>query len=89
MLNQIRKSKSFQDDLKKYTSVIEKLPEGQDKNALQKLVSNLIQEVKKLDELHVEMIYNKQMPSLGTEKRDTIMSIRKQLESKIKELNFN
>jgi hypothetical protein len=89
MLNQIRKSSSFQNDLKKYNSILEKLPEGQNKLEFQKLVSNLIQEVKKMDDLHLELIYNKQMPSLGTERRETIMSVRKQLEQKIKEYKLD
>lgn len=86
MINQIRRSVAFQNDLKRYDVLIEKLPEGQEKNEVRQLVATLIAEVKKMDDLHVELIYNKQMPSLGTERREKIMSTRKQLETKLKEL---
>ena len=86
MINQIRRSVAFQNDLKRYDVLIEKLPEGQEKNEVRQLVATLIAEVKKMDDLHVELIYNKQMPSLGTERREKIISTRKQLETKLKEL---
>jgi len=89
MLNEIRKSTIFKNDLKKYNTAIESLPDGSDKEEMQRLLSNLIQEVKKMDDLHLEMIFNKQMSSLGSERRDGIMSIRKKLESKLKELKSN
>jgi hypothetical protein len=88
MLNQIRKSQNFKNDLERYQTILNQLPEGADKQEFSKLVSNLIQEVKKLDEVHVELIFNKQMPSVGTERRESIVSLRRQLETKIKEFRL-
>jgi len=85
MVDSIRKSSGFQNDLQKYTQIINKLPEGQDKIDMNKLLSTLIHEVKKMDDLHDEFIYNKQMSSLGTEFREKIQGIRRQLENKVKE----
>lgn len=89
MLTQIRKSTAFQNDLKRYNMVLEKISDDLVKNEFQKLISALIQEVKRMDDLHSEMIYNKQMPSLGTEKRSNIMQIRKQLEQRVKEFKLD
>jgi len=86
MSEKIRQSKAFQNDLIRYNTVINQLPDGNEKNELTRLLSNLIYEVKKLDDLHSELIYNKQMPSMGKEFRDKITNTRKLLESKIKEV---
>lgn len=86
MIDSIRKSNAFQSDVQRYTKLISQLPDGQDKVEMNKLLSTLIHEVKKMDDLHEEFIYNKQMSSLGTEFRDKIQLIRKQLENKVKEV---
>lgn len=86
MTDKIRKSKAFQSDVQRYTTIISQLPEGQDKFEMNKLLSSLIYEVKKMDDLHEEFVYNKQMSSLGTEFREKIQLIRKQLETKVKEI---
>jgi hypothetical protein len=85
MIDSIRKSNAFQSDVQRYTNIISQLPDGQDKVEMNKLLSTLIHEVKKMDDLHEEFIYNKQMSSLGTEFRDKIQNIRRQLETKAKE----
>lgn len=85
MVDSIRKSSAFQNDVQRYTQVMNQLPDGQEKNEMNKLLSTLIHEVKKMDEMHDEFIYNKQMASLGNEFREKIQGIRRQLESKIKE----
>lgn len=85
MLNQVRKTLTFQNDLKKYGELLQVLPDGHEKEECKQLVNNLIQEVKKMDDFHTEIIYNKQMRSIGTECREKISRIRKQLENKCKE----
>jgi hypothetical protein len=40
-----------------------------------------------MDEMHIEMIYTKQLPSMGQEFREKIGAIRKQLDQKIKEFS--
>ena len=83
-MQQIKKSKTFQTDLARYSIVIESMPEGSLKIETGKLLSSLIGEVKKMDEMHTEMIYTKQLPSMGNEMRNKIFEIRKQLDQKIK-----
>lgn len=85
MLNQVRKTSAFQNDIKKYDELLQMLPEGNEKDECKQLLSSLIQEVKKMDDFHAEIIYNKQMRSLGTEYREKISHIRRQLENKCKE----
>jgi hypothetical protein len=84
-MQQIKKSKIFQTDLARYSTIIESMPEGPSKVDLNRLLGSLITEVRKMDEMHIEMIYTKQLPSMGQEFREKIGSIRKQLDQKIKE----
>ena len=37
-----------------------------------------------MDNMHMDMIYAKQLPSMGNEMRDKILSIRKQLDATLK-----
>ena len=37
-----------------------------------------------MDEMHTEMVYTKQLPSMGQEFREKISAIRRQLDQKIK-----
>jgi gas vesicle protein len=85
MLQSIQKSSRFKEEYTKYKEAISKMPDGHFKEDVSNLLSKLAMEVKRLDEMHAEMIYTKQMPTLGTELRDHISSIRKQLETKLKD----
>jgi len=89
MIKSLRKTNAFQNDIARYNAIITKLPEGDKKNEISHLLSNLIQEVKKMDDLHMEFVYNKQMNSLGSEFRQRIFNHRKNLENKIKEYNLH
>jgi hypothetical protein len=86
-MQQIKKSKTFQTDLARYSTIIESIPEGPSKVDLNKLLGSLITEVRKMDEMHTEMIYTRQLPSMGQEFREKISTIRKQLDQKLKEFN--
>jgi hypothetical protein len=88
-MQQIKKSKIFQTDLARYSTIIESMPEGPSKVDLNRLLGSLITEVRKMDEMHTEMIYTKQLPSMGQEFREKIGSIRKQLDQKIKEYKIS
>ena len=85
MLQPIIKNKRFQDEIKHYQSAIESMSEGTFKEDTRKILLKLINEVKKLDDMHTEMVYTKQLPSMGNEFRENIVSLRKQLDYKIKE----
>lgn len=82
----LQTNQRFQDDVKRFTSAIENLPEGQDKVEANKLLNDLIYEVKNMDNMFMDMVYNKQLPSLGAEMKDKITSIRKKLDQKLKNI---
>jgi len=79
------KSQKFQEDYNRYQSVILTMPDGNLKQEVTKLLNNLVFEIKKLDQRHMEMINSRQMASVGTEIKQDITTIRKQLELKIKD----
>jgi hypothetical protein len=63
------------------------MPDGPAKQESQQLLNKLIAEIKKLDSMHMEMIYTRQMPSMGTDMKQDILILRKKLDSKLKSLN--
>lgn len=85
MSNLLEKSVRFQEDYNRYQSVISKMPDGNLKQEVNQLLNNLVSEIKKLDHRHMEMINSRQMASVGTEIKQDITTIRKQLELKIKD----
>jgi hypothetical protein len=63
------------------------MPDGNVKQEVNQLLNKLITEIKKLDNMHMEMVYTKQLPSMGSDMKQEITSIRRQLETKIKDWN--
>ena len=80
----LQQADRFQSDVKKYNEAIEKMSEGQEKLEAKRLLNDLVYEVKNMDNMYVDMVYAKQLPTMGNEMRDKIVSIRKKLDSKIK-----
>jgi molecular chaperone GrpE (heat shock protein) len=80
----LQRTERFQSDIDRYRKSIEGMSNEQDKLAATRLLNDLIHEVKNMDNMHVDMIYANQLPTIGNEMRDKIGSIRKQLDSKIK-----
>jgi len=74
----------FKDDLKKYTTAIDGIEDQQLKSQATKLLNDLIYAVKDIDSRHIDMIYAKQLPSMGNEIREKITQIRKQLDNKLR-----
>jgi molecular chaperone GrpE (heat shock protein) len=74
----------FQNDIARYKESIDKITNEQEKLAATRLLNDLIYEVKNMDNMYVDMVYAKQLPTMGNEMRDKIGSIRKQLDSKLK-----
>lgn len=85
MTQSIFQSARFQEDYKKYKSAIDQMPEGNFKTEVKGLLSSLVAEVKKMDGMHVEMVFTKQLPSLGADFKENIISLRKKLDSKIRD----
>ena len=86
-MSSLIKSTIFQEDCEKYRTAIDSMPDGPAKQESQQLLNNLISEIKKLDSMHMEMIYARQMPSMGSDMRQDILVLRKKLDSKLKSLN--
>ena len=85
MSNLLEKSSRFQEDYARYQSAIAAMPEGDFKQDVSHLLKKLVGEIKKLDSMHMEMVYTRQLPSMGGDMKQGITAIRKQLENKIKD----
>jgi hypothetical protein len=85
MSNLLEKSSRFQEDYTRYQSIIAEIPEGDFKQDVSQLLKKLVGEVKKLDSMHMEMVYTRQLPSMGGDMKQGITAIRRQLENKIKD----
>ena len=86
-MSSLIKSTRFQEDCARYRTAIDTMPDGPVKQESQQLLNKLISEIKKLDPMHMEMIYTKQMPSMGSDMKQDILTLRKKLDSKLKNLN--
>ena len=80
----LQQTERFQNDVKKYTESISKISDEQEKLEAIRLLNDLIYEVKNMDKMYVDMVYAKQLASMGSEMKDKIGSIRKKLDNKIK-----
>jgi hypothetical protein len=85
MLQEIHKSSRFKKDYDRYSSAISNLPEGDFKSKMTSTLIKLVNEIKKLDSFHTEMVYTGQLPSMGGDIKSTITEIRKDLESNLKD----
>jgi hypothetical protein len=83
----LQSTERFKSDLARYRESIDKISNEQEKLAATKLLNDLIHEVKNMDNMYVDMVYAKQLPTMGNEMREKIGSIRKQLDDKIKKIN--
>jgi len=80
----LQHNERFQNDLQRYTIAIDNLQDIQLKSQATRLLNDLIQAVKELDNRYVDMVYAKQLPSMGNEMRDKITQIRRQLDQLVK-----
>lgn len=79
----LQNTERFKNDLARYRESIDKISNEQEKLAATRLLNDLIHEVKNMDNMYVDMIYAKQLPTMGNELRGNIGSIRKKLDSKL------
>jgi hypothetical protein len=77
----------FKKDYEYYLTKIQEIPEGEFKQEVTQLLNKLVAEVRKLDNMHMEMIYTRQMPSMGTDMKQDILNLRKKLDNKLKSLD--
>jgi hypothetical protein len=80
----LQRTDRFQNDVTQYTELISKMTDEKEKLEATRLLNDLIYEVKNMDNMYVDMVYAKQLASLGNEMKDKIGSIRKKLDNKIK-----
>jgi len=83
----LQKTERFQNDIARYRQAIDGLSDQNDKQEATRLLNDLIYAVKNMDNMHTDMVYKKQLPSLGNEFREKIITIRKNLESKLANKN--
>ena len=81
----LQKSTRFIKDCERYESVIATMPEGSVKNETVQLLQKLTYSIKKLDSMHLEMIYSRQLPTMGNEMKQEILDLRKKLETRIRD----
>jgi hypothetical protein len=79
----LQKTERFQSDIKKYIEIINNMSDEQTKLESKKLLNDLIYEVKNMDNMYVDMVYARQLPTMGNDIRDKIVNLRKQLAQKI------
>lgn len=84
-MSNLLQSSRFVKDCEKYESVIATMPEGNVKNETVQLLQKLTYSIKKLDSMHLEMIYSRQLPTMGNEMKDDISDLRKKLETRIRD----
>ena len=84
MYNKIQKSKRFAEECEKFETAINKMPDSDFKAETRNLFLRLVKEVKKMDNMYEEMVYTKQLPTMGNDFRETITSIRKELDKRLK-----
>jgi len=82
----LQNTERFKTDLARYNDAIDKITNDQEKLEAKRLLNDLIYEVKNMDNMYVDMIYAKQLPTMGNEMREKILGIRKKLDSKLKSL---
>jgi hypothetical protein len=80
----IQNTEIFKADVKRYSEAIDRIPEGPAKTEAKTLLNNLIYEVKNMDNMYMDMIYSRQLTSLGGELKDKITSLRRQLDGKLR-----
>jgi len=82
----LQNTERFKTDLARYVDAIDKISNEQEKLAATKMLNDLIYEVKNMDNMYIDMIYAKQLPTMGNEMRDKIVMLRKQLDNKLKNI---
>ena len=85
MSSLLQRSSRFQEDCERYRTAINSMPDGAAKQESQQLLNKLIAEIKQLDNMHMEMVYSRQLPTIGGEMKQDITDIRKKLETRIKD----
>jgi len=87
MSGDIYKSERFKKDVQKYDTAIRTMNDCPIKEEAKRLLADLVFEVKKMDSMYMDMVYNRQLGSVGNEFRDRISQYRKKLDEVVKRSN--
>ena len=79
----ISQTERFNEDIKKYKAAIDKVNDSQKNAELTTLVTELIQEVKSIDQYYEGLLTGNGMPSRVDDSRSSILSIRKELDRRL------
>lgn len=79
------KSKKFQEDYARYQRIISEMPEGQSQKEAIGLLTKLVNAIKVVDQNISEVSMSNQMPTSMPDLRNNILSIRKQLDAKVRD----
>ena len=60
------------------------MSEGHPQLEAKRLLNDLIHEVKNMDGMYMDMVYAKQLPTMGNEIRDKITELRKKIDKFLK-----
>lgn len=85
----LQSNERFQKDVSTYNEIINSMADSHEKLEAKKLLNDLIYEVKNIDNMFLDMVYSKQLPSLGNEFKQKIVVIRKKLDSIVKSHNHD
>lgn len=77
----LQQTERFQNEIKTYREAMNKIIDKESKLEAEKILNNLIFEVKSLDMSFTEMVYQKQLISKGGEIRERISLLRKKLDT--------
>ena len=80
----LQNTERFQAEIKHYNEAINQMPEGQPQLEAKRLLNDLIHEVKNMDSMYIDMVYARQLPTMGNDMRDKIVELRKKLDQKLK-----
>jgi len=84
-MSNLLKSSRFLKDCERYEAAIAAMPEGNVKTETLQMLKKLHYSIKKLDNMHLEMIYSRQLPTMGGDMKQEITDLRKKLETRIKD----
>lgn len=79
------KSERFQTEYQSYYSRIEKITDDRVQKQATSLLKTLVSEVQKIDNQHQEMFSGNQVPSRLTDVRNSIVTVRKNLHTILKD----
>lgn len=89
MLPTIQRTSRFQEDYKKFKTMIDSMPVGASKNEAEQLLNKLVNEIRQLDNYHNDMIQNRQLGAMSADIRDRIANLRKRLDKKLSDWQRN